>query len=325
MYKDILEYVGPEAARVNDMISSSLRSDIDLLTRANESVLGGGGKHIRPIMALLVAKACSGGFVTEDTIRFATASELLHNATLLHDDVADNSPVRRGRPTVMNLMGSRASVLLGDFWLVRALDRILQSRSNTDTVLRLFSKTLSDLAEGEMLQLQKASQGDTTEQDYLRIIYSKTASLFETAALSAAISVGASPERKKAIRSYAVNVGNAFQVKDDIMDYIGGEATGKPAGQDLLEGKITLPLLGAFKACPEREAKVRSSVGQIAEHPELRAEVVDFVKDNGGFDYAERRLGEYVDMAVIALKTLPAGPAREHLADLARFTSERKV
>jgi octaprenyl-diphosphate synthase len=325
MYKDILEYVGPEAARVNDMISSLLRSEIDLLTRANESVLGGGGKHIRPIMALLVAKACSGGFVTEDTIRFATASELLHNATLLHDDVADNSPVRRGRPTVMNLMGSRASVLLGDFWLVRALDRILQSRSNTDTVLRLFSKTLSDLAEGEMFQLQKASQGDTTEQDYLRIIYSKTASLFETAALSAAISVGASPERKKAIRSYAVNVGNAFQVKDDIMDYIGGEATGKPAGQDLLEGKITLPLLGAFKACPEREAKVRSSVGQITEHPELRAEVVDFAKDNGGFDYAERRLGEYVDMAVIALKTLPAGPARDYLADLARFTAERKV
>ena len=137
--------------------------------------------------------------------------------------------------------------------------------------------------------------------------------------------MGASPERKKAIRSYAVNVGNAFQVKDDIMDYIGGEATGKPAGQDLLEGKITLPLLGAFKACPEREMEIRAKAGQVDSHPEIRTEIIDYVKDNGGFDYAELRLGEYVDMAVIALKTLPAGPAREHLADLARFTAERKV
>lgn len=324
MLEDILKYVEPEAARVKDMVSASLRSDISLLNRTNESILDGGGKHIRPLMALLVAKACSGGFVTEDTIRFAAATELLHNATLLHDDVADDSPRRRGKPTVMSILGCRASVLLGDFWLVKAVDRILQARNNTDVAIRTFAKTLSDLAEGEMLQLQKASDCDTTEGDYFRIIYSKTTSLFEAAAMTAALSVGASPSLKKAVRSYAQNLGTAFQIRDDILDYEGGAATGKPAGQDLLEQKITLPLLGALAACPQKELIIREKVKGIGETPSNKDEVLSFVKQYDGVGYASRRLDEYVDMAVISLKELPSGPAREHLAALARFTAGRK-
>lgn len=324
MLKDILEYAGPQMARVKEMISSSLRSDIDLLNRTNESIVEGGGKHVRPLMAILVAKACSGGFVTEDTIRFAAASELMHNATLLHDDVADDSPRRRGRPTVMSILGGRASVLLGDFWLVKAVDRILQARVNPDTAIRIFAKTLSDLAEGEMLQLQKASDCTTTEPDYFRIIYSKTTSLFEATAVTAAMSVGASAACRKAVKNYAVNLGAAFQIKDDILDYEGTQATGKPAGQDLLEQKITLPLLGAMEACPGRGEEIRQKLAAIAKHPEYRDEIVDFVKVNKGVEYASHRMEEYVEMAVISLRELPESPAREHLATLARFIAQRQ-
>ena len=308
---------------MNKLILDSLESDIELLNRTNRALLDHPGKQLRPILALLVARAI-GGRVNDDTLRFAAASELLHNATLLHDDVADGSAERRGRPTVMSLLGSRASVLLGDFWLVRAVARILEASRESNRVIRIFADTLADLAEGEMLQLQKASAGDTQEADYQRIIYNKTASLFVAAALSAAISAQATPAQEEAVRSYAENLGMAFQIKDDIFDYQENVSIGKPVGQDLQEQKITLPLLGALQAAPEQEASVRRMVTQIGEHPEYQAEIVAFVKTRGGMDYAVARLDEYVDKAIAALDVLPQGEDRQALADLARFVSERK-
>ena len=312
-----------ELDQVNKLILDSLESDIDLLNRTNRALLDHPGKQLRPILALLVAR-CIGGRVNDDTLRFAAASELLHNATLLHDDVADGSAERRGRPTVMSLLGSRASVLLGDFWLVRAVARILEASHESNRVIRIFADTLADLAEGEMLQLQKASAGDTQEADYQRIIYNKTASLFVAAALSAAISAQATPAQEEAVRSYAENLGMAFQIKDDIFDYQENASIGKPVGQDLQEQKITLPLLGALQAAPEQEASVRRMVTQIGEHPEYQAEIVAFVKTRGGMDYAVARLDEYVDKAIAALDVLPQGEDRQALVDLARFVSERK-
>lgn len=312
-----------ELDQVNKLILDSLESDIELLNRTNRALLDHPGKQLRPILALLVARAI-GGRVNDDTLRFAAASELLHNATLLHDDVADGSAERRGRPTVMSLLGSRASVLLGDFWLVRAVARILEATRESNRVIRIFADTLADLAEGEMLQLQKASAGDTQEADYQRIIYNKTASLFVAAALSAAISAQATPVQEEAVRSYAENLGMAFQIKDDIFDYQENASIGKPVGQDLQEQKITLPLLGALQAAPEQEASVRRMVTQIGEHPEYQAEIVAFVKTRGGMDYAVARLDEYVDKAIAALDVLPQGEDRQALVDLARFVSERK-
>ena len=312
-----------ELDQVNKLILDSLESDIELLNRTNRALLDHPGKQLRPILALLVARAI-GGRVNDDTLRFAAASGLLHNATLLHDDVADGSAERRGRPTVMSLLGSRASVLLGDFWLVRAVARILEASRESNRVIRIFADTLADLAEGEMLQLQKASAGDTQEADYQRIIYNKTASLFVAAALSAAISAQATPVQEEAVRSYAENLGMAFQIKDDIFDYQENASIGKPVGQDLQEQKITLPLLGALQAAPEQEASVRRMVTQIGEHPEYQAEIVAFVKTRGGMDYAVARLDEYVDKAIAALDVLPQGEDRQALADLARFVSERK-
>ena len=312
-----------ELDQVNKLILDSLESDIELLNRTNRALLDHPGKQLRPILALLVARAI-GGRVNDDPLRFAAASELLHNATLLHDDVADGSAERRGRPTVMSLLGSRASVLLGDFWLVRAVARILEASRESNRVIRIFADTLADLAEGEMLQLQKASAGDTQEADYQRIIYNKTASLFVAAALSAAISAQATPVQEEAVRSYAENLGMAFQIKDDIFDYQENASIGKPVGQDLQEQKITLPLLGALQAAPEQEASVRRMVTQIGEHPEYQMEIVAFVKARGGMDYAVARLDEYVDKAIAALDVLPQGEDRQALADLARFVSERK-
>lgn len=316
-------YLQEDLDRVNDLMSRFLASDISLLDQTNRALRERRGKQLRPMLALLTARAC-GGACNEDSIRFAAAAELMHNATLLHDDVADNSIERRGAPTVMSLLGPGAAVLLGDYWLVKAVGCILEASREAARALRIFARTLSDLAEGELLQLQKASSADTTEEDYLRIIYSKTASLFVATVLTAAISVGADPAREEAVRRYAENLGLAFQIRDDIFDYEENVHIGKPVGQDLQEQKITMPLLGALKAAPAEEQRIRTLVREMADHPENRQEVVDFVRTSGGMEYAWLRLDEYVKKAVAALGELPSGRDRDALEEMAHYVKERK-
>lgn len=325
--KSIREYMGADWTAVQERIGSALRSDINLLNATNESILSHSGKQMRPLLSLIMARACSGGREASDaTVRYAAASELLHNATLLHDDVADDSDQRRGVPTIMSLMGPAVSVLVGDYWLVKAVELVLDASDGDMRVIRLFSKTLSDLAEGEMLQLQKAQSCDTDFQDYLRIIYNKTASLFEAACVSAAISVDACPEYEKAAKDYAVALGLAFQIKDDILDYAGTESVGKPLGVDILEQKMTMPLLGAFvNAGPSEEERIRGVVRNIVDHPDDRNEIVSFVKDNGGLEYAVDQLDKYVAQAVEALKVLPESKEKEMLVELAYFTARRAM
>lgn len=321
--KSVREYLGLDWEAVREKIETSLLSDIALLNSTNSSILSNSGKQLRPLLALLLARACADHRISEATVRYAAAAELLHNATLLHDDVADNSAQRRGVPTIMSLMGPSVSVLVGDYWLVKAMELILGSSEGDHQVIKIFSKTLSDLAEGEMLQLQKAQNGDTSEEDYLRIIYSKTASLFEAACVSAAISVNASEEFKKAAKDYAVALGIAFQIKDDILDYSGTESVGKPLGVDILEQKITMPLLGAMKNAPDEEPRMRALVKGIVDHLENRDEIVAFVKSNSGLEYAVEQLDKYVSQAVEALSVLPLSRERELLEELAYFTAKR--
>jgi octaprenyl-diphosphate synthase len=321
--KSVREYLGKDWTLVKEKIETSLMSDIALLNSTNSSILSNSGKQLRPLLALLIARACSGHQISEATVRYAAASELLHNATLLHDDVADNSEQRRGVPTIMSLMGPSVSVLVGDYWLVKAMELILGSSEGDHLVIKIFSKTLSDLAEGEMLQLQKAQSGDTCEDDYLRIIYSKTASLFEAACVSAAISVNASQEYRKAAKDYAVALGIAFQIKDDILDYSGTASVGKPLGVDILEQKITMPLLGAMMNAPAEEVRIRGLVKGIVDHPENRDDIVAFVKENAGLEYAVQQLDKYVAQAVDALSVLPLSKERELLEELAYFTAKR--
>ena len=321
--RKIKDFLGRDWTAVQEHIASALKSDISLLNSTNDSILSQSGKQLRPMLALVFARACAGK-TTESGLRYAAAAELLHNATLLHDDVADGSELRRGKPTVMSLMGSSVSVLVGDYWLVRAMDILLQGCETDSEVLRIFANTLSDLAEGEMLQLQKAQSGDTDEKDYLRIIYNKTASLFEAACVSAVISVGGSRECLNAARDYAVALGLAFQIKDDILDYSGTNAVGKPLGVDILEQKITLPLLGAMNHAPsEKQKEVRGKVADIVGHPEYRDDILEFVMENGGLDYARGRLEEYVEEAVRALDVLPESEEKGFLVELAHYTALR--
>ena len=302
----VKDFLGQDWTAVQGRIASALESDIALLNCTNSSILSQSGKQLRPMLALMFARACAGK-TADGSIRYAAAAELLHNATLLHDDVADGSEMRRGKPTIMSLMGPAVSVLVGDYWLVKAMELILCDSVHDTQAIRIFSKTLSDLAEGEMLQLQKAQNGDTLESDYLRIIYNKTASLFEAACVTAALSVDAPEEYMKAAKDYAVSLGLAFQIKDDI-----------------LEQKITMPLLGALMNVSEQEqARVRSMVKDIVGKPELRDDIVAFVKDNGGLDYAIARLNEYVEEAVHALDVLPDSVEKDFLVQLAHYTAKR--
>ena len=322
----VKEYLGAEWTAVQGRIAGSLESDIELLDQTNRSILSHAGKQLRPMLALLAARACSAdGHASEATVRYAAAAELLHNATLLHDDVADDSDQRRGVPTIRSLMGPTVSVLLGDYWLVKAMELILGEHEADSKVIRIFSKTLSDLAEGELLQLQKAQSGDTVEEDYLRIIYSKTASLFEASCVSAALSVGASEDAVEAMRAYSVALGRAFQIKDDLLDYDGTESVGKPLGVDILEQKMTMPLLGALvNAGPQEDNRVRALVKDIVGHPEHRDEIVAFVKANGGMEYASERLDFYVNQAVEALAVRPESFEKTLLVKLARYTANRE-
>ena len=321
----IKQYLGESWTGVTRRISSALDSDIDLLNAMNNSILSHSGKQLRPMLALMFARACSQGQASEAAERYAAAAELLHNATLLHDDVADDSDQRRGVPTLKSLMGPSVSVLVGDYWLVKAMELILCDCESDVRVIKIFSKTLSDLAQGEMLQLQKAQSGDTDINDYLRIIYSKTASLFEAACVSAVVSVSGSETYEKAARDYAVALGTAFQIKDDILDYSGTESVGKPLGVDILEQKITIPLLGAMEnAGKAEEERIRGLVRDIPGRPENRDEIVSFVKANGGLEYAEAMLDKYVNEAVGALAVLPDSYEKKCLEELAFYTADRK-
>ncbi len=322
---EIKSFLGEDWIKVQEKMKSVLDSDIDLLNKTNESILSNSGKQVRPMLALLIARACAAGVANEDSHSFAAATELLHNATLLHDDVADDSDQRRGKPTIKSLMGPCVSVLVGDYWLVRAMELIFSAGDKGNEVIRYFSRTLSDLAEGEMLQLQKSQTCDTDINDYIRIIFSKTASLFEVAALSAAVSVDAPKEIVEAVRKYSIALGIAFQIRDDIFDYSEGMDVGKPLGVDILEQKITMPLLAAMDmVSEERQAYIRDLVSKVVGRPELREEIVAFVKENNGVEGAQKKLEQYVQEAIDAISILPQTKEKDYLIELVTYVGTRQ-
>ena len=318
---EIKAFLAPGLKRVDACIERVLSSDIALLDQTNRMLREHPGKMLRPILGLLSAGAA--GTPTEDTIRYASATELLHNATLLHDDVVDGATERRGLPTVATLLSGSASVLIGDYWVVQCLDLVLGSSSDVNRVLRIMADTLGHLAEGEMLQMEKAKKADTTQEDYLRIIFCKTASLFEAAALAAVISVRGGKVAEKALGDYARNIGIAYQISDDILDYA-GEEIGKPVGIDLLEGKITQPLLCALeKADPEQQKHIRSLVAGIADNPSNADEVRAFVAASDGVQLAGLEMDKWLEKAVSCLEPLPESKEKSYLAEFAQVVRKR--
>lgn len=319
MYKTIRKYLGQSWEDYRRVLEESLGSDIKLLSRINGYMLEHSGKQIRPTLTLLTAKALR-GFCSDDVIRTAAAVELLHTATLMHDDVADNSPLRHGIPTLLAKYGQSEAVLTGDYWLSRALHIIIDHPDKR--VFHRFAQCLEDLACGEMIQLEKAASLDTTEADYMRIICCKTTTLFESSALGAAYSVGASPEEIEMCRQFAFHLGNSFQMMDDIFDYSPAIDTGKPSGQDIREKKITLPVIGALAAAPKKEA--RAFLKQVAGQPSDIANLaLQFVQNYGGLEFARTRLDAEVSSALAALSLFPESEAKDYLESITESMSTR--
>ena len=303
--EDIISYLEPFWSRTLSFMKEALRSDVPLLDSVNESVAGASGKMLRPMMSLLVARAI--GTPNDDSCRYASACELLHNATLMHDDVADESSRRRGRPTVSALLGPSAAVLVGDFWLSKAVELAANSQHFVK-VVKIFSKSLTDLAEGEMFQMEKAGSCDTDEEDYYRIIKCKTASLFEAAGVSGACSVDAGEAEVEAARNFSVLYGMAFQIKDDILDYTGTDELGKPLGVDIREKKIT-----------------RRMICEADKRPEYCRQLRELTLSSGGIEYALARLDEFVGRAIEALGAFADTRARECLEYIARQNAHRRI
>lgn len=315
-------YLGDIWESFESKFRSVLLSDVGMLNAINDRILDNGGKQLRPLLCLLSAGAC--GKATGLTVDCAVTSELIHTATLLHDDVADNSSLRRGVPTVMSLFGPSVSVLIGDYWLSKAIALLVGNAGNE--IIRAFSNSLESLARGEMLQLQKASEGDTLMEDYIRIISCKTSALFKAAVMSGAYSVNASEEQLEAMSGYAENLGIAFQMRDDIFDYIPQMNVGKNLGVDILEQKITLPLIEALsRAGSDENAKVREMVRNIPEHKEYKDTIMDFVHSFHGVRHAKETLARYSRKAACYLSALPDTPERDMLEDLALYVGERNM
>lgn len=322
--KSVLDFLGNDWTSVGAEMKAALGTDVALLRQTNEQIFENAGKMLRPVLSLLVARSI--GSTNEDTVRVAATAQMIHNSTLLHDDVVDDSPMRRGKPTVKSILGGTASVLIGDFWLVRSLDLILKVTHERDRLMKLFSTTLSNLAEGEIIQLEKSTKCDTSMDDYLKIIYCKTASLFEVSTLSAAISIGAPAGKQDCAAEFGRMLGLAFQIKDDIMDYDSGGEIGKPVGIDIKEKKITLPLLGAMKNAGESEEKrMRECISKVDSIEGNCLMVREFVLKNGGIEYAKTVLDEYIDRALVALRGFAHGKAGQILEKMAYYIGDREI
>lgn len=313
MFREVQRFLGESWADFQRQFAGSLRSDIPLLEKANRFLLDHGGKKVRPTFTLLVAKALSGR-CDEQVIDCAVATELIHTASLLHDDVVDKAQTRRGVPTMASLYSPTTAVLLGDYWLSKAMALLVDIPDKR--VLHIFCKCLGDLAEGEMIQQERAIKGDTTEEDYLNIIYHKTTSLFEAAMLAAAYGVDASVEEISCVQRYAYHVGQAFQMRDDMLDYSPDLSLGKPTGQDILERKITLPLLSLFACAPK---SVSREIRRRMKNPdaEFVFDVFTQIARYHAMDYAQGRLEAEVNQAIEALAPLPGSQAKTHLENMA--------
>lgn len=326
----VKQELGKDWSGYQEAIGNALQHNNKLLTRINGYIIDTAGKQLRPVLCLLAAQA--GGKVSQMSYECAAVCEIIHTATLLHDDVADNGNIRRGVPTVKAAFSPAASVLTGDYWLARGVE-VLIHKCNTE-ILGLFTTALHDLSVGEIIQMEKAEELDTTLDDYYKIIECKTASLFMAAVKSGAISAGAGKAAVDSLAEYAYHLGVAFQMRDDIFDYSPKMDTGKLAGADLKERKITLPLLCAMAQAPEEEARIRGLIEGIentvtkgeeitAEDMEIIGKVTGFVNSHNGIAKAQEILEGHISKAIKAISSLPQSNARERLIQLAEFTGSR--
>ena len=317
--QDILAPVAHDFAEMDKLINEGINSKVALVMAVSKHVVEAGGKRMRPIMCLLAAHAC-GETDLARAQRLAAIIEMLHTATLVHDDVVDESGLRRGKPTANATWNNQTAVLVGDFLISRAFDLLVDL--NNMVLLKDFSTGTCEIAEGEVLQLQAQHQPDTDEATYLDIIHGKTSRLFELATEGAAILAGKDQYREP-LKRFAGHFGNAFQIIDDILDYTSdAETLGKNIGEDLMEGKPTLPLIAALRNTKDQEHQIiRRSIatGGVTE----LEQVIDIVHRSGALDYCRQRAHEETELSIQALHALPESDYRQALIYLAEMALHR--
>jgi octaprenyl-diphosphate synthase len=298
--------------RVDAVIRERLASRVALINQISKYIIDAGGKRIRPRLVLLFSEAL--GFEGPERFELAAIVEFIHTATLLHDDVVDESALRRGRATANAMFGNAASVLVGDFLYSRAFQMMVGV--NRMRVLQVLADATNVIAEGEVLQLMNMHDPDLAVADYLQVIRYKTAKLFEASARLGAVLAGAPPELEEACANYGRSLGTAFQLVDDLLDYEGNsDELGKNVGDDLREGKPTLPLLLALeRAAPEEKGLIRHAI-EHGEQERLQ-EILSIVRRTGALDGTRQAAQAESDQARAALSQLPASRAREALLDL---------
>lgn len=318
--EQITDLTEQDMAAVNAAILDQLNSDVSLINQLGYYIISGGGKRIRPMIAVLAARALS--YKGDKHVTVAALIEFIHTATLLHDDVVDESNMRRGKATANAAFGNAASVLVGDFIYTRAFQMMTDLESLP--VLALMSKAVNVIAEGEVLQLMNCNDPDITEESYMQVIYSKTARLFEAAAQASAMLAGGTEAQVRALQDYGRYLGTAFQLIDDLLDYdADGETLGKNTGDDLDEGKPTLPLLHAMKhGNAEQSSMIRLAIEQ-GNGRHLLEPVLQAMHQCGSLEYTRQRAEEEADKAIAALQALPESSHRLALEGLAHLAVKR--
>ncbi|MFM1933105.1 MAG: hypothetical protein RL226_2408 [Bacteroidota bacterium] len=311
----------PEMQHFEEHFKQSMKSNTPLLDKITHYIIKRKGKQMRPMFVFLSAKLF--GDVKETGYTAASLIELLHTATLVHDDVVDDAYKRRGFFSINALWKNKIAVLVGDYLLSRGL--LMSVEKGAFELLRIVSQAVREMSEGELLQIEKARKLDITEEIYFEIIRRKTASLIAACCEAGAASAGCSKDNQERMRLFGEKVGIAFQIKDDLFDYGSAEDIGKPTGIDIKERKMTLPLIYALNNAPLGEKrKVINLVKNHNENPKKVQEVVDFVLRSNGLQYATERMMEYTREALELISVFPESPAKQSLAALVHYTIDRK-
>ena len=304
---------------VNDTIIARLRSEVALINEMGQYIVSSGGKRLRPILVLLSARAF--GYNGNHHISLSTIVEFIHTATLLHDDVVDASELRRGQETANSIWGNEASVLVGDFLYSRAFEMMVEV-GNMD-VMEIMSHATNTIAEGEVLQLLNCHDADTTEERYLEVIRSKTAKLFEAAAELGVVISNKNGASQQAMRKYGVHLGTAFQLIDDVLDYSASpDQIGKNIGDDLAEGKPTLPLIYAMRQGTSAQSSfIRQAIEEGGR--DTIAQVIQAIESTDAIAYTARAAQRETEQAMAALEAVPSSPYKDAMYALAAFAVKR--
>lgn len=318
--QEIIKPIENELEQFNDHFRTAMKSRVAFVDMVARYIIRQKGKKIRPALVLLAAKAC--GEVNDSTYRGASLVEILHTATLIHDDVVDDADTRRGFASINAVWKNKIAVLMGDYMLAKGL---LLSLDNDDfKFLKITSDAVRRMSEAEILQIAKSRDLDLDETTYLKIISDKTASLLSTCTQIGAASVTADERFIGCMRQFGENVGMVFQIRDDLLDYVGRKSiTGKPTGLDMKEKKLTLPLIHSFTQAPRSQSReIIKIIKNGAKRRELQ-QVVEFAHDFGGIEYATKKAEHYSGLALEALEPLPYSPAKESLMNFVDFVMER--